>query len=136
VAELVDRSDSAQDVAFAGIFEELHEADRSVPVSGKLPERERSRPGLGGNKPDREPEREPDGDPDHEREPVPAAEPGSELEGKSQRKPDHEPAHEPDDESEDPVAAPGSERGQRTRARFMTTESPTDRGRKLRSYLA
>jgi hypothetical protein len=36
VAELVDRPDSAQDVAFSGVFEEPQEAERSVPARGEL----------------------------------------------------------------------------------------------------
>ena len=66
MAELVDRPDCAQDIAFTGIFEEPHEADRGVPAHGKLSERERSPPGLGVHEPDREPEPEPAAEPDRE----------------------------------------------------------------------
>ena len=90
MAELVDRSDSAQDAAFTGIFEEPHKTDRGVPAHCKLSKRERSRPGLGIHEPDREPKPEPDHQPAHQ----PAHEPGHEP----YREP--EPDHEPDHESE------------------------------------
>jgi hypothetical protein len=47
VAELVDRSDSPQDVMFSGILKESLEAKRCVPVTGKQNERERSWPDHG-----------------------------------------------------------------------------------------
>ena len=39
MAELVNRSDRAQDITVAGILEEVHEADRSSPAGGKLRKR-------------------------------------------------------------------------------------------------
>ncbi len=66
MAELVDRPDSAQDVAFTGIFEEPHEADRGVLTPSKLSERERSPSCLGVCEPDREAEREAEREPGRE----------------------------------------------------------------------
>ena len=54
--ELVDRSDGAQDIAFAGVLKKPHEAHWSMPTPAKLSERERSRPGFGVNEPAHEPQ--------------------------------------------------------------------------------
>jgi hypothetical protein len=42
MAELINRSDRAQDITVAGILEEAHEADRSSPAGGKLRKRKAS----------------------------------------------------------------------------------------------
>jgi hypothetical protein len=55
MAELVNRSHSAQDVPFAGVIEETHEAQRSAPTHGELNRSERRRPGMWDTQPGYEP---------------------------------------------------------------------------------
>jgi hypothetical protein len=99
VAELVDRSDGAQNVAFAGILKKAHKANRGVLAPGKLSKSERCSPGLGVSEPAYEAQDESDHGSGHE--PSPG----------SGHQPDHQPDHEPDHE---PGREPGDEPGQET----------------------
>ena len=107
VAELVDRSDGAQDIAFASILEEPHEAKWGMPASGKLRKRERSRPGLGVSEPAHEPDhqhsQEPSYDPAHEPGPEPSPEPSYEP----GPEPGYEPGYKPGQESKGLITPPG-----------------------------
>jgi hypothetical protein len=55
VPELVDRSHGAQDLAFAGVFEESHKADGYVLTPGQLDEFKRNWPRFGVSKPEYQP---------------------------------------------------------------------------------
>jgi len=109
VAELVDRSDGAQNVAFAGILKKAHKANRGVLAPGKLSKSERCSPGLGVSEPAYEAEHEPDHGSGHEPSPGSGHQPGHE--------PDHEPGREPGDEpgqeTEGLIALPRSAGGER-----------------------
>jgi len=52
VPELVYRSHGAQDLAFAGVFEESHEVDGGVLAPGQLDEGKGYRPRFGVGKPE------------------------------------------------------------------------------------
>ena len=67
--ELVDGSDGAQDIALAGILKKSHEANRNVPTTAKLGERERSTPCPRSN----ERNHEPDHRATHQRGPLPGS---------------------------------------------------------------
>jgi hypothetical protein len=107
MTELVDRSDSAQDIAFASILQEPHEPKWGMPAPGKLRKRERSRPGLGvsepAHEPNHQPSQEPRHDPAHEASPKPSPKPSHEP----GPQPGHKPAHEPGQEPKGLITPPG-----------------------------
>ena len=115
VAELVDRSDGAQDIAFASVLKKPHKAYRGVPAPGKLSKRERSRPGLGVSEPAHEPEHKPDHEPGHEPGPESGPEPIPSPTTSPTTSPADEPGHEPGQEPEGLVTLPGSAGAERTR---------------------
>src|SRR5208283_5777392 len=100
VAELVDRTDCAQDIAVAGIFEEAHKAYGSPLANGKLNKCKARRPGHRVHetacRPKREPNRDTGREPCGEADPAAAHETDHESEGKPEAKPDRKPGHETD----------------------------------------
>jgi hypothetical protein len=99
VAELVDRSDSTQDIAFASILEEPQEAKWGMPAPGKLRKRERSRPGPGVGEPAHEANHQ------HSQEPSP--EPHLRARPRARPEPGYEAAHEPGQEPKGLITPPG-----------------------------
>ena len=114
VTELVDRSDSAQDVAFASILKEPHEAKWGMPASGKLRKRERGRPGLGVGEPAHETNHQHSQEPSHERTSEPGSEPSSEPGHEPSPEPGYEPGYEPCQEPKGPITPPRGAGAERT----------------------
>jgi hypothetical protein len=111
VAELVDRSDGAQDIAFAGVLKKAHKADWGVSAPGKLSKREGCCPGLGVSESAHKAEHEPGHEPGDE----PVIEPGKEPDNESCHEPSCEPGDESGQKTEGLVTLPGSAGGEGTR---------------------